>query len=148
METPYINLSLRLNLSDFIDTTYESVVMDNIVKSYSDLSTQFKLYLWYDSDDVIPHSSLKDFMLKYEKVLHYKTKIRPNNELDRSDYVWYNVESDACNYSNIFFRFNYKYPEPYGAYGILNGIEEFNKCASFCLSPKEQVRKQKRNDGV
>ena len=69
--------ALRLKLSDFINDPLESSVVDKIHEIYK--IQNFKLQLWYDDGEVTA-KGLKSFIEKYERILHYKTTIRPNRD--------------------------------------------------------------------
>ena len=44
------NMNVRLKLSDFINTEYESTIMDKISEVHQKLKIPFSLRLWFDND--------------------------------------------------------------------------------------------------
>ena len=44
------NMNVRLKLSDFINTEYESTIMDKISEVHKKLKIPFSLRLWFDND--------------------------------------------------------------------------------------------------
>jgi hypothetical protein len=79
--------ALRVKLSDFLNDPLGHLVIDKIHEVYQ-IQT-FKLQLWYDEGDLTP-ADLKSFIEKYEKILHYKTTIRPSRDPDRAQFTWCN----------------------------------------------------------
>ena len=80
--------ALRLKLSDFLNDPLEHLVVEKIHDIYK--IQDFKLQLWYDDDEVTA-KDLKLFIEKYERILHYKTTIRPNRIRDFAQFTWYNI---------------------------------------------------------
>lgn len=140
-----LKISLRLNLSDFIGTSFESKVIDKITEIYNTLHHPFKLYLWYENDEDISHEELKRFMIEYENKLQYKTTITVGIQKNPNEFVWFDIVGLKDLLNNECQRFQYTYSN---SENILLGLEEFKSCAEFCTSPKppKQIRKQKRND--
>jgi|TARA_R110002020_G_C16057428_1_gene755153 hypothetical protein len=136
-----VKIILRMNLADFILTSFEEDVINKLDEAYKD-SIKFYLSLWYDDGDLQP-KILKDFLLKYENRLHFKTNIKVGSELKTNDFIWFDIirKSDTINSDRV--RFQYTYSK--GEY-IINALEEFHKCAKFCTSEKPPKRIQKRND--
>ena len=129
-----------MNLADFILTSFEEDVINKLDEAYKD-SIKFYLSLWYDDGDLQP-KILKDFLLKYENRLHFKTNIKVGSELKTNDFIWFDIirKSDTINSDRVRFQYTYN-SEEY----ILKGLDEFHKCAVFCTSEKP-AKKQKRND--
>ena len=130
--------ALRLKLSDFINTEYESLVIDRI--NEANKTHTFKLQLWYDEGEVTS-KDLKLFMEKYESLLHYKTTIRPNRAVDRSQFTWYDIIHQEDIEEGCEDRLTC----------VFQGIENFKSCLLFITSDKpskqeKPKRKQKRND--
>lgn len=139
-----LKISLRLNLSDFIGTLYESDVINIITKIYDTLQRPFKLYLWYENDEDISHKELKRFMSEYEDKLQYKTIITVGTYKNPNEFAWFDIISIKDLLKSGCQRFQYVYNS---GKDILSGLQEFKKCAEFCTSPKPtKQRKQKRND--
>ena len=82
------SITIRLKLTDFIDTDIEDWVINKIDEVYK--IHQFKLHLWYNEGEIKP-TQLKKFVEKYETQLHFKTKITPTIELSSQDFIWYDV---------------------------------------------------------
>ena len=81
-------------------------------------------------------------MIDYESRLHFKTTIKVGDELKKNDFIWYDIISrkDVDMSDRIRFQYTYSSEEH-----IVEGLNEFHKCAVFCLSEKPP-KKQKRND--
>ena len=132
------SITLRLKLTEFIDTEIEEYVIDKINQIYK--IGQFKLHLWYNKDEV-KSSQIKTFLEKYEKLLHYKTTITPTQEVGTDIFVWFDIIPDRkyeCNRARYTYEGN-----------VLAGLNQFGKTHEFCKKPKNNdkpIRKQKRND--
>ena len=141
--------ALRIKLSDFLNDPLEHLVVDKIHEIYK--IQNFKLQLWYDGGEVTA-KGLKSFIEKYEKILHYKTTIRPNRDSDHAQYTWYNIIHEDDKDETYPCRFQYTYGSGWKLSGVLNGLEEFSDCLKFVTSEKPSrddrhpKRKQKRND--
>ena len=141
--------ALRLKLSDFLNDPLESLVVDKIHEIYK--IQNFKLQLWYDDGEVTA-KDLKSFIEKYERILHYKTTIRPNRDADHAQFTWYNIIHKDDKDTKYPCRFQYIHGSGWKLSGVLNGLEEFSGCLKFVTSPKPSrddrppKRKQKRND--
>ena len=135
-----VKIILRMNLADFINTKYESDVIDRLDLIFKD-SIKFYLKLWY-VDGTLKASELKDFLLKYESRLHFKTNIKVGSYLGINDFVWFDIlnKNNVSNSNRVRFQYAYNHKSD-----ILNGLREFHKCAKFC-SDKPPKRIQKRND--
>ena len=139
--------ALRLKLSDFINTEYESLVINKIKEATK--SHTFKLQLWYDEGEV-SSKELKSFMEKYESLLHYKTTIRPNRDVDRSQFTWYDIIHKDDIEEGYPYRFRFVGDED-RLTCIFKGLKNFEDCLAFITSEKpskqeKPKRKQKRND--
>ena len=66
------NITVRLKLSDFINTDQEKSIMEMICKTHNDLRAVILLHMWYDNDDVSP-SDLNKFLIRWEDQLFFKT---------------------------------------------------------------------------
>ena len=141
-------MNVRLKLSDFINTEYESIIMDKISEVHKKLDATFYLRLWFDGD--IKAGDLKEFMKKYEEGLEYKTIISATDKLTPNEFVWFDITPKSYPHSVDNSRYGYAYPAG-NPEGILLGLDEFYNVASFTVKPKPQKqhsreRKQKRND--
>ena len=58
-------ISLRLKLSDFINTDMEEAVMNKVNGIHSELSVTVLLYLWFEEDE-IDSKDLKEFLMRWE----------------------------------------------------------------------------------
>ena len=135
-----MKVNVRMNLFHFLNKPHEKDIIDKL-SVISDDSIVFYLRLWYKDGD-ISTKDLKEFLLKYESSLHFKTNIKVGNDLKPNEFVWFNiVDNENVNKSNRV-RFEYIYNSEKQ---ILKGLDEFHKCAKFCTSEKPQKR-QKRND--
>ena len=135
-----MKVNVRMNLFHFLNKPYEKDVIDKLSEISSD-SIVFYLRLWYE-DGTISTKDLKEFLLKYESSLHFKTNIRVGNNLKPGDFVWFNIidNDSAGKLDRVRFEYIYNSEEQ-----ILKGLDEFHKCAKFCTSEKPPKR-QKRND--
>ena len=135
-----VKVSLRMNLSDFLNESYEEEVIRKLEDVHSD-SIKYYLTLWYEDGSITPED-LKRFLLEYESRLHFKTTIKVGNEIKTNDFIWYDITSRKNANPSDRIRFQYIYNKKEV---ILKGLDEFHKCAIFCTSEKPPKR-QKRND--
>ena len=135
-----MKVNLRMNLSHFLNKSYEKEVIDKLSVINAD-SIVFFLNLWYE-EGALSSEDLKRFIVDHEKSLHFKTNIKVGNDLRVNDFVWFDIiDVNNANKTNRV-RFEYIY---YNEESILKGLDEFHKCAKFCTSEKPPKR-QKRND--
>ena len=135
-----VKISLRMKLSDFLNKSYEKVVMNKLFEIHND-KILFYLKLWY-KDGLVATSDLKRFLMEYESKLHYKTTVTVGNKLHNNDFVWFDIVDRNNRNQNNLVRFEYIYSKEED---VLKGLDEFHECAKFCTSPKPPKR-QKRND--
>jgi len=131
-------MRVRLKLSDFIDNEYEDDVMESINKVYSELQSLILLHLWYDEGDNI---KLKNFLMKWEDKLHFKTIVKEGTDISSDEFIFFDIlpiEKEQANWS----RFTYQYKNKKS---IVNGLKELYDCVKFITSDKS-TKKQKRND--
>ena len=133
-------VSLRLKLSDFINTDIEQDVIKKINNIHKELHTTVLLYLWFEEDE-ISSKDLKEFLMKWEDKLSFKTVVKRGHDISFSEFIWFdivpvNIPTSSRN------RFRYQYVS-YNK--ILDGLQEFYNVTKFTTSEKP-VRKQKRND--
>ena len=128
---------LRLKMTDFLDTEIESWVINRINEIYK--INQFKLHLWYENDEVTPHN--KRIYQEVRKKLHFKTTIKSSKEIERNEFVWYDIIDEKDKEVQSRTRFTY-------VGDVVNGLNQFEETLRFCLKPKSEtpIRKQKRND--
>ena len=140
---------LRLKLSDFLSTEYETDVLSKLHEINNlDYFTAFPVYLWYDRDnDKVELSRLKDFIVDWESKGDFKSKtIIVPEFFDRPvDFIWYDIipREVAENNSIQYSRFQWRYSEPKA--GILDGLDEYIKTFKFTIADR-LPKKQKRND--
>ena len=133
-------VSLRLKLSDFINTDIEEKVMNIINHAHNELSIVVLLYLWFEDGEIV-NKDLKEFLIKWEDKLSFKTVIKQGHEIKFNDFIWFDIVPVSTP-SITYKRFEYKYAE-YNK--ILDGLREFYKVTKFTTSEKP-VKRQKRND--
>ena len=143
-----VRMNVRLKLSDFINTEYESTIMSKLTEIHSKLNATFYLRLWFNDD--IKAGELKVFLKKYEEGLEYKTIISTTDKLTPNEFVWFEIINKSCFRQAKNWSYGYCYPDG-NLEGILLGLDEFYNVASFTVKPKPQrqhqpERKQKRND--
>ena len=140
---------LRLKLSDFLGTDYETEVLDRLREINNlDFMPPFEIYLWYDRDnDKVELNRLKDFIVDWESKGDFKSKtIIVPEFFDRPvDFIWYDIIPREVSDNNFiqYSRFQWRYSEP--KTGILDGLDEYIKTFKFTIADR-QPRKQKRND--
>ena len=140
---------LRLKLSDFLGTDFESEVLTKL----HDINNEghfppFEIYLWYDRDnDKVDLSRLKDFIIDWESKGDFKRRtIIVPEFFDRPvDFIWFDIlPNEVYNNNSIqYSRFRWNYSDP--KTGILQGLDEFIKTYEFTIADN-LPRKQKRND--
>ena len=135
-----MKVNVRVNLSHFLNKPFEEDVIKKLEDVHADY-VKYYLTLWYEEGKLKP-KDLKDFLIKYESRLHFKTNIKVGNDLKFNDFIWYDIidENNANKTNRVRFQYIY-----YNEESILKGLDEFHKCAKFCTSEKPPKR-QKRND--
>ena len=133
-------ISLRLKLSDFINTEIESEIMEQVSKTHNDSRVAVLLYLWYDVGE-IPNDDLKNFLMRWEDKLSFRTIVKQGSKLRPNDFIWFDVIQHNIE-GNTYKRFSYYYKNKNQ---ILNGLREFYQVTKFITSDKP-VKRQKRND--
>jgi len=140
---------LRLKLSDFLGTDFETEVLEKLRQiNNKEYMPPFEIYLWYDRDnDKVDLSRLKDFIVDWESRGDFKSKtIIVPEFFDRPvDFIWYDIIPREVSDNNFiqYSRFQWRYSEP--KTGILEGLDEFITTFKFTIADK-LPRKQKRND--
>ena len=135
-----MKVNVRVNLSHFLNKPFEEDVIKKLEDVHAD-SVKYYLILWYEDGKLKP-KDLKDFLIKYESRLHFKTNIKVGNDLKFNDFIWYDIidENNANKTNRVRFQYIY-----YNEESILKGLDEFHRCAKFSTSEKPSKR-QKRND--
>ena len=131
-------MRVRLKLSDFIDTEYEDDVMESISKVYSELQSLILLHLWYDEGDNI---KLKNFLMKWEDKLHFKTIVKEGTNVTSDEFIFFDI-LPIEEKQEVWSRFTYQYKNKKS---IVNGLKELYDCVKFITSDKP-TKRQKRND--
>ena len=133
-------LSLRLKLTDFINTEIESKVMEKINDIHNELHIAVLLNLWFE-DGEIKNKDLKEFLMRWEDKLSFKTIVKQGSDIKTNDFIWFDIIPSGLHYySNKRFQFTYT-----NTNFILKGLQDFYNVAKFTTSEKP-IKKQKRND--
>ena len=135
-----MKVNVRMNLSHFLNKPYEEQVIQKLSEIHKD-SIKYYLTLWYE-DGALKPEDMKTFIKKYEKRLYFKTNIVVGSALQTNDFIWFDIIDINNTYTGNQVRFQYIYSREED---ILNGLNEYHKCAKFCTSEKPPKR-QKRND--
>ena len=133
-------VSLRLKLSDFINSDIEEEVMKKINTVHSKLHTTVLLYLWFEEDE-INSKDLKEFLMRWEDKLTFKTVVKQGFYINTSEFIWFDV-IPINTPSSPHKRFEYQYSE---SNKILDGLRHFYDIVKFTSSEKP-AKRQKRND--
>ena len=133
-------VSLRLKLSDFINTDIEEKVMNIVNHAHTELSVTILLYLWFEEDEV-SNRDLKDFLMRWEDKLTFKTVVKQGHQLQFNDYIFFDIIPVGIS-DNVSKRFSYNY---INTDKILDGLQEFYNVVKFTTSDKP-AKRQKRND--
>jgi len=131
-------MRVRIKLSDFIDTEYEDDVMNSISKVHSDLQSLILLHLWYNEGDDV---KLKDFLMRWEDKLHFKTIVKEGTNVTSDEFIFFDI-LPIEEKQEVWSRFTYQYGDKAN---IVNGLKELYDCVKFITSDKPNKR-QKRND--
>jgi len=133
-------VSLRLKLSDFINTDIEQEVIKKINNVHNELHITVLLYLWFEEDE-INSKDLKEFLMKWEDKLSFKTIVKQGSKISSSEFVWFDIVPVNIQHSPRN-RFRYQYVD---CNKVLDGLQEFYNVVKFTTSEKP-IKKQKRND--
>ena len=134
------NIRVRMKLSDFINTDNEKEIMEMINKPHSDLSTTILLHLWYENDE-ISSTDLKDFLLRWENILHFRTIVKNNSNVEQYEFVFFDIIPISVP-KNEKYRFAYTY---INTDKIIDGLNELYACIKF-IKLDRPAKRQKRND--
>ena len=134
-------VSLRLKLSDYINTDIEEKVMNIVNHAHTELNVTVLLYLWFEEGE-LSNKDLKEFLMRWEDKLSFKTVVKQGHQLQINDYIFFDIIPTNVPDGDIYKRFTYKYK---GANMILNGLKEFYNVTKFTTSDKP-MKRQKRND--
>ena len=131
-------IRVRIKLSDFIDTEYESSVMEMINNIHVDLHAFILLHLWYNEGDDL---KLKDFLMKWEDKLHFKTVVKEGTNITSDEFIFFDIlpkEEKQADWSRFTFQYENKK-------NIVKGLKELYDCLKFITLDKP-TKRQKRND--
>ena len=134
------NIRVRMKLSDFINTDNEKEIMEMINKTHIDLSTTILLHLWYENDE-ISSIDLKDFLLRWEDKLHFRTVVKNTSNVEQYEFVFFDVIPISAP-KNKKYRFAYTY---ISTDKIIDGLNELYACLKF-INLDKPTKRQKRND--
>ena len=101
-------VSLRLKLSDFINTDIEEKVMNIVNHAHTELSVTVLLYLWFEEGEVT-NKDLKEFLMRWEDKLTFKTVVKQGNKLRSNDYIFFDIKPTNVSDRGVFKRFTYNY---------------------------------------
>ena len=113
----------------------------NIVNhAHTELSVTVLLYLWFEEGEV-SNKDLKDFLMRWENKLSFKTIVKQGSHINANDFIWFDIIPTGLPYtSRKRFQFTYLNNKQ-----ILHGLNDFHNVAKFTTSEKP-IKKQKRND--
>ena len=118
-----VKLSLRMNLADILEN--EKVIMEKLNEIHKN-SVHFFLKLWYE-EERLKLEQIKEFVMKNENKLHFKTSIKPDRSLGANDFIWFDI-------------INTKYDESVAPWGflqeMLNGKVQFHPYVAMDLLQK------------
>ena len=133
-------ISLRLKLSDFINSDIEDEVMKKINNVHSELHATVLLYMWFEEGEV-KGKDLKEFLMRWEDKLTFKTVVKQGHKLMLNDYIFFDIIPVGTP-DTVSKRFSYGY---INTDKILDGLQEFYNVVKFTTSEKP-TKRQKRND--
>ena len=133
-------ISLRLKLSDFINSDIEDEVMKKINNVHSELHATVLLYMWFEEGEV-KGKDLKEFLMRWEDKLTFKTVVKQGHKLMINDYIFFDIIPVGTP-DTVSKRFSYGY---INTDKILDGLQEFYNVVKFTTSEKP-TKRQKRND--
>ena len=133
-------MSVRMKLSDFINTDNEVEIMEIINKTHKDLRAVIFLHLWYENDE-INAVHLKDFLIRWEDKLHFKTVVKEGTNVTSDEFIFFDILPKGEKQAD-WSRFSYRYENKKS---IVNGLKELYNCVKFITSDKP-TKRQKRND--
>jgi hypothetical protein len=140
---------LRLNLTYFIDKSYEKEIMDKI-NEIALKYTGFNVRLFYTEDDNLT-SKLKDFAKRYDGKVKFDIRISGTDYQQINDVAWYQILS-----TDDHKKFTEQLPfsgrwhwtlRKIDKENLFRGIEHFESILMHISEPKV-MKKQKRNDDI
>ena len=133
-------MSVRMKLSDFINTDNEVEIMEIINKTHKDLRAVIFLHLWYNEGE-IDTVDLRDFLVRWENKLFFKTKVKQDSDVPHGEFIFYDIIPVNVEKTDRY-RFAFTYDNKNN---IINGLNQLYDCIKFITSEKSK-RKQKRNN--
>ena len=73
-----------------INTEFEPTIMEKINRIHNELHIAVLLHLWFD-DDEITNETLKDFLMRWEDKLSFKTIVKQGSSIRMSDFIWFDI---------------------------------------------------------
>ena len=119
----------------------EEKVMNIVNHAHTELNVTVLLYLWFEEGE-LSNKDLKEFLMRWEDKLSFKTVVKQGHQLQINDYIFFDIIPTNIPDSDISKRFTYKYKD---VNMILNGLKEFYNVTKFTTSDKP-MKRQKRND--
>jgi hypothetical protein len=132
-------ITVRMKLSDFINTDKEEHIMRMINKTHEDWRATIFLHLWYENDEVGPQE-VNEFLTRHQNLLSFKTLIRTNSDLNSDEFIFFDILPNTVKNSKYRFSYVYDHPKDIG-----KGLDTLYDCVKFITSDKP-YKKQKRND--
>ena len=140
---------LRLNLTYFIDKSYEKEIMDKI-NEIALKYTGFNVRLFYTEDDNLT-SKLKDFAKRYDGKVKFDIRISGTDYQQINDVAWYQILStddhkkfkEQLPYSGRWFWTLKRIDKE----NLLKAINHFESILAYINEPKV-MKRQKRNDDI
>ena len=83
-------VSLRLKLSDYINTDIEEKVMNIVNHAHTELNVTVLLYLWFEEGE-LSNKDLKEFLMRWEDKLSFKTVVKQGHQLQINDYIFFDI---------------------------------------------------------
>ena len=86
--------TLRLKLTDFINTDVEKYVMEKVNAIHNELQIAILLYLWFDEGD-FEGTELRDFLMRWEDEMSFKTIVKQGSETKSNDFVFFDIRPEG-----------------------------------------------------
>ena len=90
-------VSLRLKLSDYINTDIEEKVMNIVNHAHTELNVTVLLYLWFEEGE-LSNKDLKEFLMRWEDKLSFKTVVKQGHQLQINDYIFFDETHHVLHY--------------------------------------------------
>ena len=117
-------VTLRMKLSEFINTEYEEFIMEYIDTCHK--RQPFFLHFWCNENE-IDVDTINKFADTNKDKLHIRTVIKSTPELKANDFIWFDIIPHNIE-NSTYKRFSYSYTDKIQ---ILNGLDEFYKVTKF-----------------